>query len=103
MVRHLRYHLRAVTARRMIQKFEKAARIDEMKPSTLIHRKKALTSQFQEYEEKKRQHIAAMENKKALMSKAKGQGDITTPNPGIVHSQYDSAPLNICVSNFERL
>lgn len=96
--------LRAVPDRRMIQQFEKAARIDEMKPSTLIHRKKALTSQLAECEQKLRQHINAIEKKKALTSGANymGQAGSITPAPEIVHSQYDSAPL-LCFSSSERL
>lgn len=78
-------------AKMLIQQFEKAARIDEMKPSTLIHRKKALTSQLAEYEQKMRQHMDAIEKKRALTRGAgyKGQGGSITPAPEIVHSRYD--------------
>lgn len=77
-------------AKLLIQKFEKEARINEMKPSMLINRKKALTTQLAEFEQQKKQHLAGIENKRALMNKPKGKGGNIAPPPEIKHSQYDN-------------
>jgi hypothetical protein len=73
-----------------------------MKPSMLISRKKALASQLAEFEQQKKQHVAAIENKQALINKPKGKGGNSAPPPEIKHSQYDSALLYMAHAHVQR-
>ncbi len=79
---------------RLIRDFEKSARINEMKPSLIISRKRELNEQLNGFEQQRKQHAANMDNRKALLLKgAKG-----VPAPELKHSKCDSENLATCHS-----
>lgn len=79
-------------ALRLIRDFEKSARINEMKPSNIISRKKELNEQMTGFEQQRKQHAASIESRKALMAKG-AKGGKGMPPPEIKHSKHDSETL----------